>query len=53
MEILLEEQKPYYPKFSKLYFEPSLQLVKTYRVEITTYKNDLRKAYSEFLMQKT
>lgn len=31
MEILLEEQKLYYPKFSKLYFEPSLQLVKTYR----------------------
>ena len=53
MEILLEEQKPYYPKFSKLYFEPSLQLVKIYRVKIMTHKNDLRKAYSEFLMQKT
>lgn len=53
MEILLEEQKPYYPKLSKLYFQPLLQLVKTYRVKIMTHKNDLRKAYSEFLMQKT
>ena len=51
MEILLEEQKPYYPKFSKFYFEPSFQLVKTYGVKMT-HKNDLRKAYSEFLMQK-
>ena len=39
MEILLEEQKPYYPKFSKLYFEPSLQSVKTYRVK----NNDTQK----------
>ena len=46
-----QEQKPYYPKFSKFYFEPSFQLVKTYGVKMT-HKNDLRKAYSEFLMQK-